>query len=222
MSYQVINFAMPKSRIKSIKVAQAIAGSLGKPSKMPGFTYGISAKLCKVGAKLAKVPGSVCFDCYALKANYQYPSVTKAHETREKSLSSLSWVDSMVFMIKAKANPYFRWHDAGDLQSFQHLLDIVKIAEQLPNVSFWLPTREKALILKYREAFGAFPGNLCVRLSSAMIDSKPLAGFENTSTVHDKNEAPGHECPAYKQGNKCLDCRACWDKSVLNVSYKKH
>lgn len=221
MNTQVINFAVPQSKL-SLKIAKHITGSLGKPSKMPGFTYGISAKLCKVGAKLAKVPGSVCFDCYALKANYQYPSVTKAHEHREKSLSSISWVDSMVLQIKKTNNPYFRWHDAGDIQSFQHLLDIVSIAEQLPNVSFWLPTREKALILKYRDTFGNFPANLCVRLSSAMVDSKPLDHFENTSTVHNKSEPVGQECPAYKQGNKCQDCRACWDKSVKNVSYRKH
>lgn len=221
MTTQVINFTVPKSRL-SLKLAQSIAGSLGKPSKMPGFTYGISAKLCKVGAKLAKVPGSVCFDCYALKANYQYPSVTAAHDKRERSLSSISWVDSMVKMIAAKNNPFFRWHDAGDLQSFQHLLDIVRIAEALPGVSFWLPTREKALVLKYRESFGDFPSNLCVRLSAAMVDAKPLEGFENTSTVHSKAEPKGQECPAYKQGNKCNDCRACWDKSVKNVSYRKH
>ena len=221
MTYQVINFAVPQSKL-SLKIAQHITGSLGKPSKMPGFTYGISAKLCKVGAKLAKIPGSVCFDCYALKANYQYPSVTKAHEKREKSLSSLSWADSMVLQIAKTKNPYFRWHDAGDLQSFQHLLDIVSIAERLPGVKFWLPTREKALVLRYRESFGDFPSNLCVRLSSAMIDAKPLDHFENTSTVHSKAEPAGYECPAYKQGNKCQDCRACWDKSVKNVSYKKH
>ncbi len=29
-------------------------------------------------------------------------------------------------------------------------------------------------------------------------------------------------CPAAKQDNKCLSCRACWDKSVPNVAYGKH
>ena len=221
MSYTVMNFAIPKSKL-SPKIAAAIAGNLGKPSKMPGFTYGISAKLCKIGAKLAKIKGSVCFDCYALKANYQYPSVTKAHDKRERSLSSISWVDSMIILIEKTKNPYFRWHDAGDIQNFQHLLDIVKIAEALPSVSFWLPTREKALILRYRDIFGDFPANLCVRLSAAMVDAKPLSGFENTSTVHSSANPCGQECIAYKQGNKCLDCRACWDKTIQNISYRKH
>ena len=30
------------------------------------------------------------------------------------------------------------------------------------------------------------------------------------------------ECKAYTRGNQCGDCRACWDKTVKNVSYKKH
>lgn len=212
--------AMPKklSRAKAIK----ITGSLGKPSKMPGLSYGISATLCKVGTQLAKIKNSVCFDCYALKANYAYQSVKQAHAKRAESLENPLWADLMIFNIRESGETYFRWHDSGDLQSFQHLLNIVTIAEKLPNVSFWLPTREKGLILQYMKAFGKFPANLCVRLSSAMVDSKPLAGFENTSTVHDKADPHGVECGAYKQGNKCLDCRHCWDKSIKNISYKKH
>jgi hypothetical protein len=68
-------------------------------------------------------------------------------------LASISWVDSMVKLISSSGEAYFRWHDSGDLQSLQHLLDIVRIAEQLPNVSFWLPTKEKGLVYKYREYF---------------------------------------------------------------------
>jgi uncharacterized membrane protein len=217
----IINFAIPKRRI-NIKVAAAIAGSLGKPSKMPGRSYGISAEKCNVGAKLALIPGSVCFDCYALKANYKYPSVKSAHAKRLAGLSSLSWVDSMIVLIRKSEDKFFRFHDSGDLQHFQHLLDIVSIAEALPEVSFWVPTREKGLVNQYLRAFGSFPANLCIRVSAAMIDGKPLAGFENTSTVHDKDPAKGFQCKAPNQGNKCLDCRACWDKSISNVSYGKH
>lgn len=217
---QTINFAVPKSKL-NLKVAKHIAGSLGKPSKMPGSTYGISAKLCNVGAKLAKIAGSVCFNCYALKANYQYPSVTKAHAKRAEALKSISWVDSMIKLIESSKDSYFRWHDAGDIQSFQHLLDIVRIAEALPNVSFWLPTREKGLINRFVECFGEFPANLCVRVSAAMIDAK-APNFANTSTVHSEKAPIGFECRAPYQENQCKDCRACWDKTIANVSYRKH
>jgi len=216
----IINFAIPKRRI-NIKVASAIAGSLGKPSKMPGRSYGISATLCKVGAKLAEIPGSTCHDCYALKANYKYPSVTKGHAKRFSGLTSLSWTDSMEKLISRSGERFFRWHDSGDLQDFQHLLNIVTIAERLPDVSFWLPTREKGLINQYLRAFGDFPANLCVRVSAAMVDGE-APDFPNTSTVHDKATPKGFRCNAPDQGNKCMDCRACWNRSIKNVSYGKH
>ena len=218
---QTMLFAVPESRLTKT-LAHSIAGSLGKPSKMPGLSYGISAKLCKVGSKLAKVAGSVCEGCYALKANYQYPSVAAAHAKRASGLSSVSWADSMIYLISKAGETYFRWHDSGDLQSFQHLLDIVRIAEALPTVSFWLPTKEKALIYRYRDTFGDFPSNLCVRLSGAMVDMPAPAYAGNTSTVHTETVTFGVECEAYKRGNKCEDCRACWNRDIKNISYRQH
>jgi hypothetical protein len=208
--------------IRSKAAAIKITGSLGKPSKMPGLSYGISAKLCKVGAALAKIPGSTCSDCYALKANYSYPSVQAAHAKRAAGLEHPEWTAAMVYLISSSGETFFRWHDSGDLQSFQHLLNIVSVAEQLPQVSFWLPTREKALVNQYQRSMGTFPANLCVRVSAAMVDQAAPAGYENTSTVHEAAAAQGYSCPAQQQGNKCQDCRACWDKSISNVSYHKH
>lgn len=218
---QTILFAIPPRRLNKTR-AESITGSLGKPSKMPGLAYGISAKKCNVGGKLAIVPGSVCADCYAMRDNYSYPSVQAAHEKRFSGLSSISWADSMVFLIRRSGETYFRWHDAGDLQSFQHLLDIVRIAESLPSVAFWLPTKEKGLVYRYREVFGDFPPNLCVRLSGAMIDGNPPAYEGNTSTVHKANAPIGSECEAYTRGGKCGECRDCWNRDIKNVSYPKH
>jgi hypothetical protein len=218
---QTILFAIPPRRLNKAR-AESITGSLGKPSKMPGLAYGISAKKCNVGGKLALVPGSVCADCYAMRDNYSYPSVQAAHEKRFSGLSSISWADSMVFLIRRSGETYFRWHDAGDLQSFQHLLDIVRIAESLPSVAFWLPTKEKGLVYRYREVFGDFPPNLCVRLSGAMIDGNPPAYDGNTSTVHKAHAPIGSECEAYTRGGKCGECRDCWNRDIKNVSYPKH
>jgi hypothetical protein len=128
----------------------------------------------------------------------------------------------MVFLIRRSGETFFRWHDAGDLQSFQHLLDIVRIAESLPSVAFWLPTKEKGLIYRYREVFGDFPPNLCVRLSGAMIDGSPPAYEGNTSTVHKAHAPIGSECEAYTRGGKCGECRDCWNRDIKNVSYPKH
>ena len=59
-----------------------IGGSLSKPSKMPGWSIGLPAKECKTGGKLQAVPGSVCFDCYALKGCYVFKVVQDAQYRR--------------------------------------------------------------------------------------------------------------------------------------------
>jgi hypothetical protein len=128
----------------------------------------------------------------------------------------------MVTLIGKRKVDYFRWHDSGDLQSFQHLLDIVSIAERLPSVNFWLPTREKQYINMFMRSFGDFPDNLIVRVSAAMIDSEAPTGYANTSTVHSSALVDGIECKAYLNANKCGDCRLCWNKEVKNVSYRQH
>jgi hypothetical protein len=147
--------------------------------------------------------------------------VHKAHQKRYEAMQSPDWIGAMVFLINKKGMDYFRWHNSGDLQSFQHLLNLVTIAEACPNTSFWLPTREKKYVNQYQKAFGDFPANLTVRVSATMIDDG-AGDYPNTSTVHQDKKAIGFECKAPKQEGKCGKCRACWDKSVANVSYKKH
>lgn len=204
--------------IKTLKAAEAVAGSLGKPSKMPGFAYGISAHGCNIGGKLSTIKGSVCFDCYAKKGQYGAPSVIKGHQRREAGLYHPDWVEAMVYMIRKTKTEFFRWHDSGDLRGMQHLLNIVKVCEALPDVRFWLPTKEKALVLAYGDAFGDFPANLRVRLSAAMVDGAAPA-YPHISEV--TTDAKRATCPAPKQEGKCQECRACWSDAP-SVVYLKH
>ena len=74
----------------------------------------------------------------------------------------------------------------------------------------------------YLKKHSAFPKNLIVRVSAPMIDGAPPKRFELTSTVHKVGAPIDHECNAHNQENKCQDCRACWDPSIKNVSYKYH
>jgi hypothetical protein len=203
--------------------AVAITGGLSYPSKMPCLGYSIPASKCKVGRKLAKQNGSVCSKCYAKKGNYMYPRPRQAMTKRFNFLGHARWVDAMVFLINSTGNPFFRWHDSGDIQSLFHLCRIVAVACLCPKVKFWLPTREYGMIREYVNTFGAFPKNLVVRLSAYMIDGPPPSGLAEqlgvqTSTVQTFN----YNCPASKQGNKCGFCRKCWNKQAVNVAYKKH
>lgn len=197
--------------------AEAIAGTLSKPSKMPCPSYNLPATKCKQGGALRPIPGSVCESCYAMKGRYAFPNVQNAMATRLSGLAHPLWRDAMRTLIGKSRNPYFRWHDSGDLQSLQHLIDIVWLAEAMPEKRFWLPTKEVGLVRKYTAAFGSFPSNLTVRVSGAMVDGPP-PDFPNTSTV----VTTGETCLAPAQNNQCGTCRACWDPSVKNVAYRKH
>lgn len=201
--------------MKTLKEAESIAGKLSRPSKMPGYAYGIPAQRCIVGSILAKRTGTICSDCYALKGRYVFPNVRAAQEKRFASLQDPLWVDAMVFMIKFRNNPYFRWHDSGDIQGLWHLDKIVEVALRCPEIQFWLPTREYRLVKAYSKPI---PSNLVIRVSAMMIDGPPPA-FPNTSgVVTDGN----HTCPAPRTANECGRCRACWDGSVKHVTYGKH
>jgi hypothetical protein len=185
---------------------------------MPGLAYGLPAKECKVGSALAKVPNSVCSNCYALKGRYRFDNVQNAQYRRLGTLTDPRWVAAMSFLIQHEEVEYFRWHDSGDIQDLAHLLAIVEVARQCPDTKFWLPTRERAVVHDFLRLYGNFPQNLVVRVSGAMVDGSPPAGFPNTSTV----VTSGETCPSRQQNNSCGDCRACWDPEVTNVSYHKH
>ena len=98
-----------------------IGGSLSKPSKMPGWSIGLPAKECKTGGKLQKVPGSVCYDCYALKGCYVFKVVQDAQYRRLAAIASPAWVEAMAHLINSKKPDVFRWHDSGDVQDLDHL-----------------------------------------------------------------------------------------------------
>ena len=195
------------------KEARKITGGLSAPSKMPGPAYNLPATACITGAKLVKVPGSVCAGCYALKGRYRFTNVQQALRRRLESLDKPYWIHAMVVLID-KA-PYFRWHDSGDLQGAWHLKNIFEVCKRTPDTMHWLPTRETGM-LKLMDP-DIVPPNLIIRLSGHMINGKNSTFWPWTSTV----STEGKTCPAQDQGNQCRDCRACWDRTISNVTYPK-
>jgi len=212
----------------TIKALQMQVGSLSNPSKMPGFGYSTPAKDCQTGSKLAKIVNSICSICYAKKGRYVFPNVQNAMQYRLDSLSKIDWIDCMVELISKKQSKlpegqreFFRWHDSGDIQGVWHLEKIAEIARRLPEINFWLPTREYRFVREWL-ATATKPKNLQIRLSAYMIDGKPPTQLANslgltTSGVSEN----GFNCPAPKQDNACADCRACWT-SDENINYKSH
>lgn len=220
-------------RIPLALVEREEIGGFSEPAKMPWLCRSIPADECRTGAKLRDVVGSVCADCYAHTGRYHCPGTKGAMARRFALLDNLpDWVERMVAALsrrykglRDKGRAFFRWHDSGDIQSAAHLAAIVDVAERLPEIRFWLPTREYGFVREWQAAGGACPPNLVIRLSAHMVDGPaPTSVGLPVSTVHTRKAhyPRARHCPAYDQGGECGECRTCWNPKVKHVSYPLH
>jgi len=227
---------MPKLTIKTAKAYGVVTKG---NSKIHGSTFSTDPKRCHVGQSLVNIEGSTCNKCYALKLAKVYPTAAKSWSDNLDLFRAavandqlVEWCEAIAHQIQKHSDlkvkkgisgaGYHRWFTAGDLDSIDMLRAFVVVAQILPNIKFWLPTREKALISSYKASLGIVPPNLCIRVSSAMIDGSPVK-TANTSTVHKVgNKAYGFTCPAQKQEGNCGQCNNCWNSEIKNVSYELH
>ena len=196
------------------KEARKIVGGLSTPGKMPCYSINLPAGACKLGSILAKISGTTCYGCYALKNRYRMPIQQAAMIRRLKALTHGSWTAAMITLITG--HKYFRWHDSGDLQGAQHLKNILEVCKATPDTMHWLPTREYKLLALMDPDI--IPKNLLIRVSASKVNGPAPSWWPWTSTVSTEMKT----CPAPDQGGKCRSCRACWDRSVSNVVYAKH
>jgi len=65
-----------------------------------------------------------------MKGRYRFKNVKDALQRRMDSLDHPQWVQAMVVLIDKQ--PWFRWHDSGDLQSLEHLEKIFEVCRLTP------------------------------------------------------------------------------------------
>lgn len=217
-----------------------IVGGLGTAGKMPGWTYGLEAgTTCPLSARLIARHGTdaICHGCYAMKGHYVRTSVKRAHDRRLAAIADPRWMRAMAALLNYYVDhpptrngqpldtKHFRWHDSGDLVDLQHLRKIVDVARRTPRVRHWLPTHEYQTVRLYLRSGGTFPSNLTVRVSAETWNTAaPDVEGLPTSTAGDRPRVTpeSHACPSREQGNSCGECRACWDRNVLDVTYHRH
>jgi hypothetical protein len=242
-----------------VKQRDETFGGYSKPSKPACLAYGLPPSACPTGSKLREVEGSVCAKCYACRGHYARPGVQHALDRRLYHVRrALRWPRIRAEFVEAFAagllrqlaltrrqlartgkpgkvdGRYFRWHDAGDLQSTAHLRLICEIARQTPEVRHKLPTKEFATVRDYLLTGGVIPYNLAVLLSISMIDGEPPLNFRNLRKLSDQvGIAACHSkhdplpdffaCPATEPGatHTCEGCRKCWEPGIT-VSYRRH
>lgn len=195
---------VPKSQwTAEEEMRDAMGGGFSNPGKMINRTYSLPTHMCKVGGRLREVPGSVCYNCYAHpinekgKGNRAFTYATNAvqrHLLRNYNALKTrpeQWASALATGIPVEAGvgnpllmPDFRWHDAGDIDSPQHLAMMLALAEKHPGIYNWIPTREWDDVGKVMDARGELPPNVALRLSIPHI---------NQTIDNDINEERGVE-----------------------------
>lgn len=215
---------------EALSVLKEHTGGLSSPSKMPCHSYNLPAQECKVGKKLVTVKNSTCNNCYALKGRYNFGNVKNAMYTRFNLLDKKLWKEALTIEIALREkSSYFRWHDSGDLQDESHLNKIIDIAEYLPNIKFWLPTREYKLV---DSCTRSIPKNLVIRQSAHMNDSYKEVKNKNINSIvvsdenifTNMNLSNAKVCHATRKNSshKCEECRECWNENTQTIAYLKH
>lgn len=209
---------------RNAKTARAFLG-LSKNSKMPAYTLAIPAReSCPRGDKLAKVAGTVCEGCYAMKGHDAMTPAKTAKARRwdvvKLALKSQTirteWLDA--FWVSMQKETHFRWHSAGDIFSPEYAELMREAIEATPWVDHWIPTRESRNAATLMDL-----NNAVVRVSDDMVNQTSNKHTGNTSGVHTAdNGGRGEACNAPNQGGQCLDCRACWSSDVAHISYAIH
>lgn len=217
---------------------------LSSPSKMPGASWNLPAgSSCPASKLAAKLHGnaSTCHKCYAKTGRYGTNVVKAAMQRRfDFVLQSLrddngdSFVSTMVAEITRvyrKREPVFRVHDSGDMFSPEYVRCWIRIAQALPHIRFWVPTREwiRPQMLPVLRELHALP-NVTVRPSALRRnDPAPVVeGLGPGSAVYDKQEQVPegtNTCPATGSGEHSCDahgCRRCWDRDEKPVAYLYH
>lgn len=200
-------------------------GHLSNTCKMPCPSWSLSAHDCVTNDPLChKI-------CYAKKGRYRFKVVQDALSKNKLIWYNKNWVDSMVMYIRDfKDLKYFRWFDSGDLTNIILFEKIVEIAKKCPEIKFWLPTRQKEILIAYWEAnncvkLNKLVPNLIIRLSARDISEKPnyelaeLIGVYTSSVNQTENNA--YQCKSSENNGMCGSCRVCWS-NTKEVSYKLH
>jgi len=233
--------------VPSYVTTEGITVKLTATSSMPCRSWSLPAeKSCPASkASVVKHGGSaVCGSCYAMSGFYRMTNVKDAQASRFSwVMSSLvqdngdEFVSALVRMISDDVNergePIFRVHDSGDLFNHAYVNAWGRIADALPDVQFWIPTRSHTLplLLDSIRKLAARP-NVVVRPSALAFDEFPpvVDGLAAGTTVIRSlpvldSLPPGVRlCPKTdpRDGrNNCEDCRSCFD-GAEPVAYLEH
>lgn len=167
-----------------------------------------------------------CKGCYATAGNYRFSNVKAPREFNRQAWQQDSFVSDFTKALQKER--FFRWFDSGDMYDLRLANKMLDIMKGTPHVKHWLPTRMHKF-KKFHAVIQEMAAleNVVVRLSSDSVTGGMVqSGLTDTNSTiipeYALSEYKGFVCQAFYQGGKCLDCAACYDKSIKTVAYVGH
>jgi len=157
-------------------------------------------------------------NCYAVKAEIQYPDVLPCRERNLQESKKATFVHDMTDILRWNfSRPVFegkkiwvRIHESGDFYNLEYLRKWINIAKKFPNVKFLAYTKAVQFVA---ECIGEIPKNLVIRYS-IWADTRqeqieiasnlglPIYTAFDKETIDEKVKSEGF--------TKCLcDCQKC-------------
>lgn len=202
----------------------ATINKVSKTSKLGTLSWSLQA--------VETCPGAVgddgqlvaaCSGCYATTGCYNFPDTKKVRADNKAAWQEADWVAVMTKALQKQK--YFRFFDSGDMYAIGLAEKIYELAKGLPNTKFWIPTRMHKFA-KFQNIIAKLNAldNVIVRPSSDNVDGTYTKGVHGSTILPDATMADSNTfvCSAPSQGGKCMDCRACYDKSVPVIGYIAH
>lgn len=132
-------------------------------------------------------------------------------------------------LAKKKAK-VLRYHSSGEIENYNYLLHMVKLAIELPKVQFYFYTKRFGFIDKYLTECGELPRNLVCNISEWKGNTKGYNLKGLNRFVYDDGTDPSMRelvhCPAVdkngrKTGVTCSKCKRCFsgNKGLITAVY---
>lgn len=153
--------------------------------------------------------------CYALRNNFNFPSVKIAARKRLRASKLKSFVPKMVEEINKKAVKYFRFHSSGDCYSEEYITKLMAIAFNCPATLFRTTTRRRDLARSLRQLNSL--SNFIVRESLDVERPKPkmrlpIAALSSLPVAK----------KVFKCINNCENCNySCWHNDS-DMCFEEH
>lgn len=191
--------------------------------KMKGMQSVSSSCMCNSRcAKNAKVEGSVCQKCYAMRQMKMYKKMQPIMEQNYNLLTNGIIPEEELPILNCA---FFRIEAFGDIANVNHAINYLNLIRKNPHVFFGWWTKNPDLLDKaFKKTGYEKPANVNIIRSSMFINKpvKPYYWFvDKTFTVYDKATIAEKGVEINCGARSCLTCHKCYEKNGITEVREK-